>query len=274
MTSDHVIVSVKLWSWEWWGLMLVHQHYWFDINWKLFQMAINHPVCNSRHGLLIPKLLFLQQASCYSPTEGYMFDFSLVKASTCREDLTRRRKGKISFELQFPLIQLNWIAIEGKLLRLRDDINMPWPQYSLVLAKSPHSRRLSSFPSFFSVMYLVRLRGRYLNTLVPSVFVPLDQRSGNSQASMRSKGRRLEVRDWYLKGNGESLGAWAQHVRVPLYSWNPKLMLLLCLFMLRTERLRSQQRRSLRWQRNLHPRLFQGQLYMQMWQRLRRKTMR
>ena len=41
-----------------------------------------------------------------------------------------------------------------------------------------------------------------VTTLVPSVFVPLDQRSGNSdsrssrQASMRSKGRRLEVRDW------------------------------------------------------------------------------
>ena len=36
-------------------------------------------------------------------------------------------------------------------------------------------------------------------TLVPSVFVPLDQRPGNSdsssrQASMHSKGRRLEVR--------------------------------------------------------------------------------
>ena len=33
-------------------------------------------------------------------------------------------------------------------------------------------------------------------TLVPSVFVPLDQ-SLSRQASMRSKGRRLEVRDWH-----------------------------------------------------------------------------
>ena len=54
-----------------------------------------------------------------------MFVFNLVKASTCHEDSPGVEKGQISFEQQFPLIQLNWIAIEGKLLRLRDDINMP-----------------------------------------------------------------------------------------------------------------------------------------------------
>ena len=49
-------------------------------------------------------------------------------------------------------------------------------------------------------------RSTVLSTLIPSVFVPLDQRSGNSsrQASMRSKRRRLEVRDCGLEKKQET----------------------------------------------------------------------
>ena len=51
-------------------------------------------------------------------------------------------------------------------------------------------------------------------TLVPSVFVPFDQRSGTNdprsfrQASMRSKERRLEVRDCVLVFGLESKGLY------------------------------------------------------------------